>query len=161
MPLENEEVSQKDLCRITGLTDRRHRQLAEAGAFPGPIDGKWKLLEVFQGLLRHYRTAAERKTDALAAEELRRTRAEADLAEMKRDRMAGRLIELDAAAELWTEALGEIRNVIATFDLPKEMRARLMASVREIPLRDYQTKNDATTERSESPRASDATADAD
>jgi phage terminase Nu1 subunit (DNA packaging protein) len=161
MPLENEEVSQKELCRITGLTDRRHRQLADAGAIPHPIDGKWKVLEVFSGLLRYYRTAAERKTDALAAEELRRTRAEADLSEMKRDRMAGKLIELEAAAELWAEALGEMRNVIATFDLPKEMRARLMASVREIPLTDYQSANDETNDRSQAPRPPDSAADAD
>lgn len=140
-------ISKDDLCRITGLTDRRHRQLAEAGWFPGPVDGTWRLFPVVEGLLRYYRTAADRKNDQLGQEELRRTRADADLAEMRRDRMAGRLIDLETAAALWSGALGEMRNVIATFDIPKDARARLMAALRDIPLKQYQDSHNAKTDQ--------------
>lgn len=160
MSREEVTISKEDLSRLTGLTDRRHRQLAEAGYFPGPIDGTWRLFPVVEGLLRYYRTSADRKSDILAKEELRKTKADADVAEMRRDKMAGRLVDVEAAAALWSAALGELRNIVATFDIPKEARARLLAAMREIPLSSYQATHDSTDEISDDGEG-DATARAD
>lgn len=133
-------ISGDDLCKLSGLTDRRHRQLADQGLFPAPVLGRYELAPTIRGLLSHYRAQAEKKTDALAAEQLRQARADADLAEMRRDERAKKLFPADQVVAAWTDALTELREVIATFNVPREERARLMAALRDIPVSEYGTQ---------------------
>lgn len=43
------------LARLSGLTDRRLRELASEGWFPKSVDGHYQLVPTIQGLLRFYR----------------------------------------------------------------------------------------------------------
>lgn len=73
----------------------------------------------------------------LERQKQRRAKAEADLAEMERDERAKELMAVTAVESVWLEALGELRNVVLSLDLPADARARVMASLREIPLHEY------------------------
>ena len=48
-------ISAEKLCALTGLTDRRHRQLAKEGYFPPPIKSQYQLTPTISGMFRYYR----------------------------------------------------------------------------------------------------------
>jgi hypothetical protein len=48
-------ITSAQLARLSGLTDRRLRELASEGWFPKAIDGRYQLVPTIQGLLRYYR----------------------------------------------------------------------------------------------------------
>lgn len=54
-PLQPQLISGDKLAALTGLTDRRHRQLAKESWFPSPSHGQYQLIPTLQGLFRYYR----------------------------------------------------------------------------------------------------------
>lgn len=48
-------IAWAELEGVTGLSDRRHRQLAKDGHFPAPDNGQYDLMAVIKGLLKFYR----------------------------------------------------------------------------------------------------------
>ena len=56
------------LCELTGLTDRRHRQLAADGYFPPPSQGAYDAQKTLAGLFRYFRDQLHKKEDSLASE---------------------------------------------------------------------------------------------
>jgi len=69
------------LCALTGLTDRRHRQLATAGFFPPPIKGQYQAGKTIAGLFTHFRQLLAKKDETLRKEQEGYTRAKRQLAE--------------------------------------------------------------------------------
>ena len=59
-------ISAEKLCGLTGLTDRRHRQLAKAGYFPPPSGGLYQLTPTISGMFKYYREQNAKKSDSLA-----------------------------------------------------------------------------------------------
>jgi len=55
-------VRAEELEEITGLTDRRHRQLAAEGFFPPPEKGCYQMLPALVGIIRFYRTSNEKES---------------------------------------------------------------------------------------------------
>jgi hypothetical protein len=53
-------ISASELESLTGLTDRRHRQLAIEGFFPKPRLSKYLREETIHGLFRYYRERSEK-----------------------------------------------------------------------------------------------------
>jgi phage terminase Nu1 subunit (DNA packaging protein) len=72
-------ITASDLCTLTGLTDRRHRQLAAQGFFPPPLRGEYERDAVIAGMLRFYREIVSggtgRKAERQARTRLTRARA--------------------------------------------------------------------------------------
>ena len=48
-------ISVEQLVKLSGLTDRRLRELADEEWFPRPVRNQYPLVEAIAGLLRHYR----------------------------------------------------------------------------------------------------------
>ncbi|HNQ90858.1 MAG TPA: hypothetical protein PKM73_19765 [Verrucomicrobiota bacterium] len=48
-------ITVDQLVKLSGLTDRRLRELAAEGWFPKPVNGQYQLVPTIQGLLRYYR----------------------------------------------------------------------------------------------------------
>ncbi|XOV73818.1 MAG: hypothetical protein ACFHW5_11750 [Verrucomicrobiota bacterium] len=48
-------ISTTQLAKLSGLSDRRLRELASEGWFPKSSDGQYQLVSTIQGLLRYYR----------------------------------------------------------------------------------------------------------
>jgi hypothetical protein len=74
-------ITAAELCALTSLTDRRHRQLADEGYFPPPHRGRYKRDPTLQGLFRHFTEQLHKKDDNLAAEQKRLTKARRETAE--------------------------------------------------------------------------------
>jgi len=63
-----QKITSAQLCEITGIGDRRHRQLAEEGYFPHPDKGEYELLPTFAGMMRYMKEQVHKKDDTLATE---------------------------------------------------------------------------------------------
>jgi hypothetical protein len=74
-------ITGEQLCAITGLTDRRHRQLASAGYFPPPMDGRYQVGKTLVGVIRHQRELIQKKNNKLAKEQQGLVKAKRELAE--------------------------------------------------------------------------------
>jgi hypothetical protein len=73
------------LAALTGLTDRRHRQLAAQGYFPAPHRGQYQAWPAIAGLFKYHREQLAKKDDELAVEnkklaKAKRRKAETELA---------------------------------------------------------------------------------
>ena len=112
------------LCTLTGLTDRRHRQLAAEGYFPAPIKGQYQLVPTIQGMFRYFRDQMNRGNDEFALERLRKTRAEANLAEIRLAKERKHALDKDAVFRCWENILMVIRQKILA--LPSKVAPRLV-----------------------------------
>src|SRR5438128_4051480 len=125
------------LCALSGLTDRRHRQLASQGFFPPPIRGEYQAGATIQGLLRYYREQSSRtrnQRDQIDGEKLRKLK-------LANDWEAGKLVETARLMTLVAAALQSLRDLtyakleqeapmaMATLDVPSaRIVGRRMAS---------------------------------
>lgn len=57
------------LCSLTGLTDRRHRQLAEQNYFPPPIRGAYQRDKTIAGLFKYFQEQIHARDDSLKIEQ--------------------------------------------------------------------------------------------
>jgi hypothetical protein len=55
-------ITTAQLARLSGLTDRRLRELSAEGWLPKPVDGTCQLVPAIQGLLRYYREREQQRT---------------------------------------------------------------------------------------------------
>lgn len=106
-----ETIASKDLATLTGLTDRRHRQLADEGFIPAPVRGRWKKEATISGLFRYFR---EKKVGAAAVDEerIRKVRAEADRVEMENELTRGRVVDVKDVLAMIRDRAVSIRDVI-------------------------------------------------
>lgn len=74
-------ITAEELCALTGLTDRRHRQLAKNGLFPPPIRGHYQRDRTFAGIVQHFRELLEKRDDTLRKEQQKLTAAKRKIAE--------------------------------------------------------------------------------
>jgi hypothetical protein len=74
-------ISAEQLCSYTGLTDRRHRQLAAAGYFPPPIMGRYQAGKTLLGIIRYQRELIQKKSNKLAREQQALTKAKREMAQ--------------------------------------------------------------------------------
>jgi hypothetical protein len=88
-------ISAEKLTSLTGLTDRRHRQLADEGFFPKPVEGEYQRDATIRGVLRFYREWKDRAAGDLAGEKLAKLRTERMIAELKLEQQRGEVIPLD------------------------------------------------------------------
>lgn len=92
-------ISGEKLSELTGLTDRRHRQLADEGWIPKPDRGEYRFGATIRGILKFYREANDRAKGDLASEKLAKLRTERMIAELKLEQQRGELIDIDEMGE--------------------------------------------------------------
>ena len=73
-------LSAQDLRLLTGLTDRRHRQIAEQGYFRPPIRGIYGG-DCIAGIIKYLREQLHKRSEELAREQLELTRAKRETAQ--------------------------------------------------------------------------------
>ena len=88
------------LCLLTGLTDRRHRQLSAEGYFPGPMRGQYKLVPTLQGLFRYYREAASKLREQVLTTRDLKGQKEIELLDLKIARDRGAMIDRNVVETL-------------------------------------------------------------
>lgn len=103
-------ISGEKLCSLTGLTDRRHRQIAKEGYFPPPIKGQYQLAPTLQGMFKYYRELGEyrkNKREQIDDEKHRKLKLENDETE-------GRLTDTQILAEQVAPVLLTFRDSVYT-----------------------------------------------
>src|SRR5438876_10743539 len=91
-PSEAGTITAEQLCSITGLTDRRHRQLATAGYFPPPILGRYQVGATLLGIIKHQRELIQKKSTKLAKEQQALTKAKRELAQEELAEVRGKYV---------------------------------------------------------------------
>lgn len=76
-------LSRAELSEISGLSNRRHEQLAAEGYFAQPTRGAYAVIPTLQGLLRYYRERAEQARTPLVQIAERKAETEARIAALK------------------------------------------------------------------------------
>jgi|ERR1035441_7939367 hypothetical protein len=89
-PTQIQTIPADRLCSLTGLTDRRHRQLAKQGFFPPPVAGDYQLNATIGGLFKYFREEGQNK-DQLRLAQTRKEKALATKLE-RQNRLAMREI---------------------------------------------------------------------
>jgi hypothetical protein len=102
-------ISAEELCALTGLTDRRHRQLAKDGYFPPPEESHYQTIPTLRGLFQHYRKMSETRGD-LADEKLGKIAAERKLAELQLAREKREVLIADDVERAWQYAFSAARG---------------------------------------------------
>jgi hypothetical protein len=136
-------LSAEKLCELSGLTDRRHRQLADEGYFPPPIKGDYQPWPTIRGMFRYFREQLHKKGDSLAAEQKLKCKAQREKTEVeteilrqayiKKSDIAPMLrnVSLQQRAALQNKLENELPPKLAGLD-PIEIRQRMAAAVDEI-----------------------------
>lgn len=94
---------------LTGLTDRRVRQLAKMGYFSSPVRGLYKQTETIRGLFKYYREDRHAEAKTMHEAKLTKLRAEAEMAQIKLAETKAELIALQ-------DVQSYLVNVSAKFD---------------------------------------------
>lgn len=92
-----DKISSDKLCSFTGLTDRRHRQLAKEGVFPPPIGSQYDHDATLVGLFKYFRTKQESSTGGMAEAKLKREQAKARTAEVEAKKAEESVIDVSEA----------------------------------------------------------------
>jgi hypothetical protein len=103
---EEQTISSEKLEALTGLTDRRHRQIAKLGHFPSPTRGQYKLAPTIKGLFVYYRGMNDNDMkQAKLAEEHRKLKIANDYKERK-------LILVDSVKACVSRVLARVDQIL-------------------------------------------------
>jgi len=102
-------ISAEQLCALTGLTDKRHRQLAKDGFFPPPIKGEYQFRETINGMFRYYREMTKRARGSLAEQQLAKAKADRELAELEVARQRREVVPTADVERTWTRFIMAVR----------------------------------------------------
>lgn len=101
------------IARLFNLTPRRVQQLAKDGIIPKAARGEYALAPAVQGYVSFLQERAENPGSdskiSLNAERARKTKAEADIAELEAAKRKGELIAADEVSEAWQVIMAEVR----------------------------------------------------
>lgn len=101
-----------ELETLTGLSDRRHRQLAKDGWFPAPSKSQYVMVPTLQGIFRYYREQGMKDTPkaklTTAQEEGHRLRNR--LRELEVEREAGTLRPVDDLREAYRVSMEPLKQ---------------------------------------------------
>ena len=127
------------LCALTGLSDRRHRQLAKAGYFPPPKRGEYQLSATIKGMFSYYRELGQKKTqtdEEIKGERLRKLKIANDAS--LRDLIPAEEVRLDVTrgfTELKTQLLVIPRRVAQPLSMesdPVAVEERIQAEIESV-----------------------------
>lgn len=125
-------VDKDELRNLTGLSDQRHRQLANDGHFPPPVRGRYQLKAVFGGFVRYitkHRDEREKSMDEKRKRELDDKHA---MHELEFSERAKSLISVPLMAAKLTPALTAMRQRILASTLTEEERDQLLDDLGQI-----------------------------
>ena len=104
----------KTIAKLLRLTERRVQQLSKEGVIPKAERGRYELAPAVQGYIGYLQDRVAPKGDEgggidYHVEKARKTKAEADIAEMEVAKRRGELIDTVDVKEAWQSILTEVR----------------------------------------------------
>lgn len=125
-----ETISSAQLEALSGLTERRLRQLADADKIPQPTGGRWKAVESVRALIAHYRTRTT--PDEVEQAKLEKLQTETRLLALTEGERSKQLVSMAEVVEVVTRGLQAMTaTVLAMTDLTIEHREQIINQLRE------------------------------
>jgi hypothetical protein len=120
------------IAKLLLLTDRRVQQLSAEGVIPRAERGRYELAPAVQGYIRYLQErhlgkegeTGEEGESTIAAEKLRKLKADADMAEMDRDKQAGVLQDEGAVVKAYAGRIVAARAKM--LGIPKNLSPQLV-----------------------------------
>ena len=106
-----ETIAASDLAALTGLSDRRHRQLAERGYMPVPVRGVYKLRPAVAGVVKYYQQRAKAE-DPLSKARLEEIESRTELNRLAIDQKRGQLAPVAEVAAIYNKYLASAKSRI-------------------------------------------------
>ncbi len=106
--MKNQTISTQDLATISGLSDRRLRQLASEGHLPPPKRGQWQHPATLQRLFAYLKERSA--PTAMTAAKLERAQSQARIAKVAADLAEGKVWNAEAAGRELTTAIVAAKN---------------------------------------------------
>jgi phage terminase Nu1 subunit (DNA packaging protein) len=91
-------LSAEQMEALTGLTERRLRQLAKAGYFPPPVRAQYQQAATIRGLFKYYREDHNQAAKTLNGAKLTKLKADAEMARIKLAEAKREVIDRDLVA---------------------------------------------------------------
>ena len=139
--MEPKLIAADDLCALTRLSDRRHRQIQKEGYFPPPVEGKYEFEATVRGLFTYYQESkapSKLKQEQHALTKARRETAEEELAILRGEYVRTALIgpallncSMQQRSVLQRKLEGELAPKLAGKSYP-EIRALICSVVEEV-----------------------------
>lgn len=123
MPGSIQHISAEKLSLLTGLTDRRHRQLAADGWFPRPERGQYELVKTLQGMFRFYREAQLNTRDRINELKAGKLQRETEKIELEMQRMSGATVKFSEVNDFMFQVAVK-QKLLLYQRLHKQMPAR-------------------------------------
>lgn len=141
--LDSQTVSADKLCQLTGLTDKRHRQLAKAGYFPPPYRADYQLIATIQGMFKYYREQAQAGTP-IDAKKLEKLTQETALLDVELARARNEVIEVETVFRVWESVAMSIRRTILMSPLSDKEKDSILKELQSVKAENYmeQRKHD-------------------
>ena len=100
------------VAELLDLTPRRVYQLTKEGIIPKASRGRYELVPAVRGYIKYLRDRAINADvkDGDTDHRKRLTKARADIAEKEAERLAGNLVPVDRAEQVWTDAVANFRQ---------------------------------------------------
>lgn len=127
------------IAKLLLLSERRIQQLTKEGVIPKAERGRYELAPAVQGYVRYLQERVAGSAPASGEidyhkEKARKTRAEADIAEMDAALRKGSTIDADEVRRGWQKVLGEVRaNLLG--NTPARISARIVGLKDDADLR--------------------------
>lgn len=118
------------------LTDRRLRQIADEGFYPPPVAGEYETIPTLIGLILHRESLGKKKSGALAVEQLRKLKEEADKVALENDKTRGKLVEIEAVYKHFEGMFVAFRSHILASTLSDQEKDELLNNLRGLKARD-------------------------
>jgi hypothetical protein len=92
-------ITSEQLEVLTGLTDRRIRQLAKLGYFPPPKNGVYQQVATIRGLFKYYREDHHNTSRTLNDAKLEKLKADAEMSRIKVQQAKREMISREVVAD--------------------------------------------------------------
>jgi phage terminase Nu1 subunit (DNA packaging protein) len=129
-------ISADKLEALTGLTDRRHRQLAKEGYFAPPQGGQYQFASTLRGLFKYFREDRNKASQTLNSERLRKLHEEADKVALENEKTRGNLVEIEAVYKHFEGIFVAFRARVLASSLTDEEKDELLNDLRKLKARD-------------------------
>ena len=112
MDAKQDMITADRLCGLTGLTDRRHRQLAADGYFPAPVESMYQMDATVTGIFRFYREHNARTKEKLVNTKDEKTQKEIRLLDMKIEEQERQSVKRSEVSKLLLQVSSKQKAVL-------------------------------------------------
>lgn len=135
-------ITAEKLCTLTGLTDRRHRQLAKDGWFPHPSKEGYLLTPTIAGMLKYYRESFQKTSRTLAEDKQVKLKKEIELLDLKIEEQNRQLVPIVEVDRVWGAVCVAVRQwLLVDENIPQKSKDTLLKQFSSVQVADFYRKD--------------------